>query len=70
MKEWILSLVKREFIEEPEIFYDAIGAEKRKQRLLRAFYSDYDEVEIFEKRIRQSLLRLRYREFSLCILIL
>jgi hypothetical protein len=30
MKVWILSLVKREFIEKPEIFYDAIRAEKRK----------------------------------------
>jgi len=30
MKVWILILVKRGFIEEPEIFYYAIGAEKRK----------------------------------------
>ena len=52
MKVWIVSLVKRGFIEEPEIFYDASGAEKRKQELLNHFNPDYDEIEVFEKRIR------------------
>ena len=52
MKVWILSLVKRGFIEEPEIFYDPLAAEKRKQELLEDFNPDYDEVEVFEKRIR------------------
>ena len=51
MKVWIVSLVKRGFIEEPEIFYDASGAEKRKQELLNHFNPDYDEIAVFEKRI-------------------
>ena len=51
MKVWIVSLVKRGFIEEPEIFYNASGAEKRKQELLKDFNPDYDEIEVFEKRI-------------------
>lgn len=52
MKVWILSLVKRGFIEEPEIFYDASEAEERKQELIKDFNPDYDEIEVFEKRIR------------------
>ncbi len=52
MKIWIVSLVKRGFIEKPEIFYTASGAEKRKQKLLNDFNPDYDEIGVFEKRIR------------------
>jgi len=50
MKLWIVSSVKRGFIEEPEIFYNASGAEKRKQKLLGDFNPDYDEIKVFEKR--------------------
>jgi hypothetical protein len=52
VKVWIVSLVKRGFIEDPEIFYNASGAEKRKQELLNDFNPDYDEIGVFEKRIR------------------
>jgi hypothetical protein len=52
MKIWIVNQVKRGFIEEPEIFYSGSGAEKRKQELLNDFNPDYDEIEVFEKRIR------------------
>lgn len=49
---WILSLVKRGFIQEPEIFYDASEAEERKQELIKVLNPDYDEIEVFEKQIR------------------
>jgi hypothetical protein len=52
MKIWILILVKRGFIEEPEIFCDASEAKKREKKLLRDFNPDYDEIAIFEKRIK------------------
>jgi hypothetical protein len=42
MKVWIVSLVKRGFIAEPEIFCKASEAEKRKQALLDDFNPDYD----------------------------
>ncbi|MHB8828936.1 MAG: hypothetical protein ACYC6Q_05330 [Syntrophales bacterium] len=52
MKVWILSLSKRGFIQEPEIFYDLNAAENRKQKLLLDFNPDYDELDVFEKQIR------------------
>ncbi len=51
MKIWVLISVKRGFIEEPEIFYDAVGAKKRKRELLRECNPDYDEVELFAKQV-------------------
>jgi hypothetical protein len=46
---WILVLVKRGCIEEPEIFSSLREAQKRKRELLKNFNRDYDEVGIFEK---------------------
>jgi hypothetical protein len=51
MKVWILCRVKRGFIQEPEVFHDAIVAEKRKHILLQDFNPDYDELEVFAKEI-------------------
>ncbi len=48
---WILSLVKRGFIQEPEIFYDPNTAKNRENALMQDFNPDYDEIDIFEKRI-------------------
>ena len=47
----ILVLVKRGFIQEPEVFFDSIKAKKRKKDLLKDFNPDYDEIEIFEKKL-------------------
>ena len=51
---WILILVKKGFIQEPEIFQNKISAENRKKELLKDFNRDYDEIDIFKK------------EFSIC----
>ena len=48
---WILVQVKKGFIDEPEIFFSAIQAERRKEVLLADFNRDYDEIEIFEKQV-------------------
>lgn len=50
-KIWILVQVKRGFIDEPEIFFSEIEAEKRKEQLMESYNQDYDEIEIFEKQI-------------------
>jgi len=50
-KIWILTLVKRGFIQEPEIFFTRHLADKRKNNLMMDFNPDYDEIEIFEKYI-------------------
>ena len=53
MKEiWILVLVKRGFIQEPEIFSNQLSAENRKTELLIDFNPDYDEIDIFRKEIK------------------
>jgi hypothetical protein len=52
-------MVKRGFITEPEIFYKASQAETRKQELLSDFNPDYDEIGVFEKRIRASVPKKR-----------
>lgn len=52
MKIWIVVEAKRGFIQEPEIFHDAAMAETRRRELLRDFNPDYDEIEVYEKRIR------------------
>jgi hypothetical protein len=54
---WVLILVKRGFIEEPEIFYDEQSALRRKKMLMRDFNPDYDELDVFEKEILLSKLR-------------
>ena len=51
---WILVLVKRGLIEEPEIYFRLQSARERRDWLMRDFNRDYDELEIFEKRIRVS----------------
>ncbi len=48
---WILSLVKRGFLQEPEIFYDEQTACNRKNVLMDDLNPDYDELGIFEKTI-------------------
>ena len=48
---WIIVLVKRGFIEEPEIFFKKSNAQNRKKALMSCFNPDYDEIEIFEKNI-------------------
>jgi hypothetical protein len=50
-KIWILTLVKRGFIQDPEIYYDAETVNNRKKILLRDFNPTYDEIEVFEKHI-------------------
>ena len=50
-KIWILTFVKRGFIQEPEIFHDARSAQNREKKLMLDFNPDYDEIGIFEKRI-------------------
>jgi len=47
-KIWILVMVKRGFIEEPEIFLDRRSAQARKRELLQDFNPDYDEIDMFE----------------------
>lgn len=51
-KIWILTIVKRGFIQEPEIFYNKHTANMRKKALMADFNPDYDELDIFEKHIR------------------
>ncbi len=50
-KVWILIIVKRGFIQEPEIFYDKQAIQNRKKKLMEDLNPDYDELEIFEKQI-------------------
>jgi hypothetical protein len=58
MKIWILSQVKRGFIQEPEIFYDVGVAQNRKEMILQDdFNPDYDEIELFEKLINPRLVK-------------
>jgi hypothetical protein len=51
MKVWIVSLAKRGFLQEPEVYYDSAGAEERKEELLMDLNPDYDELEVFEKQV-------------------
>ena len=51
MDIWIVVEAKRGFIQEPEIFLNHIDAEERKKVLMADFKPDYDEIEIFHKRI-------------------
>jgi len=50
-KIWVLVLVKRGFIIEPEFFNSEKDAEKKQEELMADFNKDYDEIEIFEKQI-------------------
>jgi hypothetical protein len=47
-KVWAVVLVKRGFIQCPEIYYSYKAAIHRKKTLLKDFNRDYDELEIFE----------------------
>lgn len=51
MNLWIVVLVKRGLIQEPEIFFNNLDAVKRKKVFMQDFNLDYDEIEIFHKRI-------------------
>ena len=51
MKIWIITLVKRGFISEPEIFQEEELAFKRFEELSRDLNPVYDELEIFERTI-------------------
>jgi hypothetical protein len=51
MNIYIVTLVKRGFIQEPELFNNENDAEKRKKKLMKNFNPDYDEIEVFHKRI-------------------
>ena len=53
---WILVMVKRGFIEEPEIFLDKRSAQARKRELLQDFNPDYDEMDVFEKTLALTAL--------------
>ena len=50
-KIWILAVVKRGFIQEPEIFYDQLSAMKRQEALTPEINPDYDEIALFEKNV-------------------
>lgn len=50
-KFWILIYVYKGLIQEPEFFLDITSALKRKQEILKRFNKDYDEIEIFEKKL-------------------
>jgi len=49
---WILILVKRGIITDPEIFYSATEAQQKKRVLLKNFNRDYDEIKIFKKHLK------------------
>jgi len=48
-KIWIITSVKRGFIQEPEIFYDPNAAQNKKKLLMQDFNPDYDEIDILKK---------------------
>lgn len=48
---WILVLVKRGFIQHPEIFYDLCSAKARKDKIALDINLDYDEIEIFQSHV-------------------
>ena len=48
-KIWILTLVKRGFIQEPEVFFEESKAQNRRRTLISDINPDYDEIAIFEK---------------------
>ena len=51
---WILIHTHRGFIEPPEIFFSKREAETRMEKISgNNFNEDYDEIEIFEKRIKK-----------------
>ena len=50
-KIWILTLVKRGFIQEPEVFFEEKKAQNRRRALISDINPDYDEIAIFEKEL-------------------
>ncbi len=64
MNIYILVLVKRGCIQEPEIFFDYHDAERRKRKLLRNFSRDYDEIDIFLKEISEADFHFK-KDFSI-----
>jgi hypothetical protein len=55
VKVWLVCLVKRGFIQEPEIFCSASGANRRKRELLNDLNPAYDEIGVFRKRITATI---------------
>jgi hypothetical protein len=47
--------VKRGFIQEPEIFYNASAANSRKRELLNDLNPAYDEIGVFTNRIKANI---------------
>jgi hypothetical protein len=52
-KYWILIFVWRGLIQKPELFMDMESAYKRKTLLLKKSNPDYDEVEVFEIKLKK-----------------
>jgi hypothetical protein len=50
-KIWILVYVHHGLIQQPEIFPNKGAALKRKKAILQKFNRDYDEIEVFQKKI-------------------
>lgn len=48
---WILILVKRGFIQEPEVFFERGKAQNRRRALLSDINPDYDEIAIYRKEV-------------------
>ena len=48
---WILTLVKRGFIQEPEVFFEENKVQNRRSALMSDLNLDYDEIAIFEKKL-------------------
>jgi hypothetical protein len=48
---WLVIYVYHGLIQEPEIFTDRDSAIKRKSAILLRSNADYDEIEIFEKKL-------------------
>ena len=48
---WILTLVKRGFIQEPEVFFEKSKAQDRRRALISDINPDYDEIAIYKKEL-------------------
>lgn len=48
---WILTLVKRGFIQEPEVFFEKSKVQNRRRALMPDINPDYDEIAICKKRL-------------------
>jgi hypothetical protein len=48
---WVLILVKHGLIENPVICHSKKQALRQKQMMMKGFNPDYDEIELFEKKV-------------------